>query len=69
MAINFKNTSGIYAMPLLKNVGLKAAANEGWKLKDCPVCGEKCFEMPQAEALKMLGYKGMCTACMLKESL
>ena len=55
----------IYAMPLLKNIGLQAMDRKGCNLLQCPVCNCKCFEMQQARVLKSLGYTGMCTECML----
>ena len=69
MTTTLKNKSGIYAMPLLKNTGLKATDKEGWELKVCPVCNAKCFELPQARVLKALGYTGMCTECMIKSQI
>ena len=64
-----KNKSGIYAMPLLRNIGTGGIGREGWVLKTCPVCNAKCFELPQARVLKALGYTGMCTECMIKSQI
>ena len=62
-----KEENKIYSMPLLKNIGLQAVGNKGWKLTQCPVCGCKCFETPQARVLRDLKYVGMCTECMLRK--
>lgn len=61
-----KTKKRIYAMPLLRNIGPSGIGRDGWKLTECPVCKAKCYEMPQARALKAMGYIGMCTECMLK---
>lgn len=62
-----KDENKIYSMPLLKNIGMQVVGKKGWKLTQCPVCGHKCFETPQARVLKDLEYSGMCTECMLKK--
>ena len=54
-------------MPLLRNV--PSVDHEDWRLVECPVCGEKCWESGLARWLMSNGATAACTDCALKEML
>lgn len=54
-------------MPLKINV---PNGNEGWKLRNCPICNEECWESPQVEVVKSIypDIKESCTKCALHKA-
>ena len=56
---------GIYlAMPLKKNV--PAANDIGWRLINCPECGQECWQRPIPDWLKEILAAEICTECAIR---
>lgn len=59
---------GYIALPLKMNV--PDPQHEDWKLIQCPVCGDDCWESDLArEVLKSEGMKAACTMCTLRKGM
>lgn len=63
-----KGDGGILALPLQSNI---QKGRKDWHLRDCPVCGAKCWESDLArKALKEEPeLRAACTMCALKAEL
>lgn len=60
---------GIDCMPLKKNIP-DASKMSDWKLVDCPVCGEECWESDRLrQVVKQEGCAAACTACALRAGI
>ena len=53
---------GYACMPLKKNV---PEGKQGWKLVQCPECGEWCWRSPLVEKAEKLSVIALCTECAL----
>ena len=57
---------GYYCMPLYTNI---QRGKPGWRITQCPECGEKCWRIPLAEIAEEQGARGLCTMCALKKGV
>ena len=61
---------GAMLLPLKKNIGDASENHPDWKLIKCPICGQECYKLPEADELQIQqGVELMCTECALKAGL